>query len=120
MLPNLPIKHKKQEADMGVDFRHKFESIKHLFINAQFELKDARGEKKFYMKDLKPKQRITNKGLIRLSVATEGSADYEYHTTTPLYLVIKFKKMYIIPMERITNQVSLTEEEASQISKITI
>lgn len=120
-LPDLPTKHKKREADMGVDFRHKFESIKNLFENAQFELKQTEGNK-FYLRDLKPKQRITNKGLIRLSVATEGSADYEYHTTTPLYIVIKFKRnAYIIPIENIDfNMKSLSENDAKSISILTI
>lgn len=100
-LPNLPIKHKKREADMGVEFRHKFKSIKHLFENAQFELKQTETNK-FYLRDLKSKQRTANKGLIRLSVATEGSADYMHVTTIPLYIVIKFKRnAYIIPIENI-------------------
>ena len=120
-LPDLPIKHKKREADMGVEFRHKFENIKHLFENAQFELKQTEGNK-FYLRDLKPKQRIANKGLIRLSVATEGSADYEYHTTTPLYIVIKFKRnAYIIPIENIDfSLVYIDELTAKKLSTICI
>jgi hypothetical protein len=120
-LPNLPTKHKKREANMGVEFRHKFKSIKHMFTNAIFELKQTE-ENRFYLRHLKPKQRTSNKGLIRLSVATEGSGDYEYHTTTPLFIVIKFKRnMYVIPVENIDfSKVSLTEEDCLSIAKCKI
>lgn len=120
-LPDLPTKNKQREASFGLEFRNKFESIKHLFENAQFELKQTEGSK-FYLRDLKPKQRKTNKGLIRLSVATTGSADYMYVITIPLYIVIKFKKhAYIIPIENIDfNKKSLTEEECKDLSTITI
>ena len=121
-LPDLPIKHKKREADMGVEFRHKFELVRHLFPrNCQFELKQTEGNR-FYLKDLKPKQRTANKGLIRLSVATEGSADYMYITDLPLYIVIKFKRnAYIIPIENIDfSMKSLTEKVCQNITYLTI
>lgn len=121
-LPDLPIKHKVREATFGVEFRHKFESARHLFPkNLQFELKQTEGNK-FYLRDLKPKQRTANKGLIRLSVATEGSPDYMYILDLPLYIVIKFKRnAYIIPIENIDfNMKSLTEDEAKSISTLTI
>lgn len=111
-MEDLPTKHKHREADFGLEFRNKFESIKHLFENAQFEHKQTEGNK-FYLRELKPKQRKANKGLIRLSVATTGSADYMYITTIPLYIVIKFKKhAYIIPIGNIDfNKKFLLEEE---------
>ena len=120
-LPDLPVKHKVREATFGIEFRHKFEGIKHLFENAQFELKQTEGNK-FYLKDLKPKQRIANKGLIRLSVATTGSADYMLITDLPLYIVIKFKRnAYIIPIENIDfNMKSITEDDAKSISILTL
>ena len=118
-LPDLPTKHKTREANFGIEFRHKFESIKHLFENAQFELKQTEGSK-FYLRDLKPKQRSPNKGLIRLSVATEGSADYMLVTDLPLYIVIKFKRnAYIIPIENIDfSLVYIDENKAKELSTI--
>jgi hypothetical protein len=119
-LPDLPIKHNKREADFGVEFRNKFDGIKHLLPeDCQFELKQTEGNK-FYLRDLKPKQRTPNKGLIRLSVATEGSPDYQLITSLPLYIVIKFKRnAYIIPIENIDFSLkSLTEMDCKKISTI--
>lgn len=119
-LPDLPIKHKKREADFGVEFRHKVIPVLHLLPeDCQFELKQTEGNR-FYLKDLKPKQRVANKGIIRLSVATEGSPDYQRITNLPLYIVIKFKRnAYIIPIENIDfNMKSLTELECKKISTI--
>lgn len=120
-MEDLPTKHKQREATFGLEFRDKFESIKHLFKNAQFEHKQTETDK-FYLINIKDKQRKANKGLIRLSVATTGSADYMYITTIPLYIVIKFKKYaYIIPIENIDfNKKSLTEEECDKLSIIKI
>lgn len=121
-LPDLPIKHKQREADFGVEFRHKVVPVLHLLPeDCQFELKQTEGSR-FYLRELKPKQRVVNKGLIRLSVATEGSPDYQLITNLPLYIVIKFKKhAYIIPIENIDfNKKSLTEEECKDLSTITI
>lgn len=121
-LPDLPIKHKQREATVGLEFRNKFESIVHLLPkDSQFELKQTETDR-FYLIYIKGKQRTANKGLIRLSVATTGSADYMYITTIPLYIVIKFKKhAYIIPIENIDfNKKSLTEEECKKLSTIVI
>lgn len=121
-LPDLPIKHKQREADFGVEFRHKVVPVLHLLPeDCQFELKQTEGSR-FYLRELKPKQRVVNKGLIRLSVATEGSPDYQLITNLPLYIVIKFKKhAYIIPIENIDfNKKSLTEEECDIIKYIKI
>lgn len=120
MLPDLPIKHKVREADFGVEFRNKFEAITHLLPpDCQFELKQTETNK-FYLRDIKSKQRTPNKGLIRLSVATAGTADYMKITTLPLYIVIKFKRnAYIIPIENIDfSMKSLTEMDCKKISTI--
>lgn len=112
-LPDLPTKHKKREADFGLEFRNKFETISRSFPkNCQFELKQTETNK-FYLINIKGKQRKANKGLIRLSVATTGSADYMYITDLPLYIVIKFKKhAYVIPIGNIDfNKKFLLEEE---------
>lgn len=122
MLPDLPLKHNHREATVGLEFRAKFESIVHLLPeDSQFELKQTETDR-FYLIYIKGKQRTANKGLIRLSVATTGTADYMYITTIPLYIVIKFKKhAYIIPIDNIDfNKKSLTEEECKKLSTITI
>lgn len=121
-LPNLPIKHKQREAKTGLDFRKDFDTFKHLLPkDAQFELKQTE-DTRFYLSNIKSKQRKTDKGLIRLSVATTGSADYMLVTTIPLFIVIKFKRnTYIIPIENIDfNMKSLTEHDCNKISIIKI
>lgn len=121
-LPDLPIKHKKREADFGVEFRHKIIPVLHLLPeDCQFELKQTE-EDRFYLREIKSKQRTANKGLIRLSVATTGSADYMKVTTLPLYIVIKFKRnAYIIPIENIDfSMKSLSEIDCDKISIIKI
>lgn len=121
-LPDLPIKHKQREADFGVEFRHKVEPYLNLFPkDCQFELKQTE-DTRFYLREIKSKQRKVDKGLIRLSVATEGTADYMWITSLPLYIVIKFKKhAYIIPIQNIDFQKkSLTENECRDISFIVL
>jgi len=119
-LPNLPTKHIKHEANF--DFRTEFEKIKHLFGDAQFENKHTRGSDKFYLRELKPKQRKVNKGLLRLSVATTGTADFMNVVTVPLFIVIKYPKhAYIIPIENMPlDKVYLTEDEAKVIANLAI
>ena len=119
-LPDLPTKHKQREATFGLEFRDKLISSS-FPSNCQFELKQTETDK-FYLRDIKSKQRNPNKGLIRLSVATTGSADYMLVTDLPLYIVIKFKRnAYIIPIENIDfSKVSLTEIEAKKLSTITL
>lgn len=121
-LPNLPTKHNQREAKVGLEFRKLFETFSHLLpSDCQFELKQTE-DTRFYLSNIKAKQRKTNKGLIRLSIATEGSADYMYVTTIPLFIVIKFKKnIYVIPIENIDfNMKSLTETDCNKISIIKI
>lgn len=119
-LPDLPKKNKQREADFGIEFRHKVEPYLNLFPkDCQFELKQTE-DTRFYLRDIKSKQRTQNKGLIRLSVATAGSADYMLVTDLPLYIVIKFKRnAYIIPIENIDFSLkSLTEEDCKKLSTI--
>ena len=116
-MEDLPTKHKKREATFGLEFRNKFTLISSSFpSNCQFELKQTE-EDKFYLINIKSKQRNPNKGLIRLSVATAGSPDYMLVTDLPLYIVIKFKiNFYIIPIERIDfSKKSLTEQDCDKI-----
>lgn len=117
-MEDLPKKNKKREAKAGLDFRDDFDDITHLLPpDCQFELKQTE-EDRFYLREIKSKQRTPNKGLIRLSVATAGTADYMKITTLPLYIVIKFKRnAYIIPIENIDfSMKSLTEHDCMAIS----
>lgn len=112
-MEDLPTKHKQREAKTGLDFRKDFDTFSHLLpLDCQFELKQTETDK-FYLSNIKSKQRKASKGLIRLSVATAGTADYMRVTTIPLYIVIKFtKNMYVIPIENIDfSMKSLSEEE---------
>lgn len=116
-LPDLPIKHKQREADFGLQFREWFEYYGHLLPDdCQFEHKQTENNV-FYLRNIKPKQWKKNKGLIRLSVATAGTADYMKVTTLPLYIVIKYPKDWvIIPIEKLNKDVhKLTYEDALQL-----
>ena len=119
-MEDLPTKHNTREASFGLEFRNKFQSIIHLLPkNSQYELKQTKGDK-FYLINIKSKQRNPNKGLICLSVATAGSADYMLVTDLPLYIVIKFKRnAYIIPIENIDfSLVYIDELTAKKISTV--
>lgn len=119
-MEDLPTKHKQREAKTGLDFRKDFDTFSHLLpLDCQFELKQTETDK-FYLSNIKSKQRKANKGLIRLSVATAGTADYMRVTTLPLYIVIKFtKNMYVIPIENIDfSMVYIDELTARKISTI--
>jgi len=122
MLPDLPTKHQKKEADFGLTFRTWFYDHEHLFTGGeQFELKQTKTDR-FNLKKIEPKQRIADKGLLRLTLATKGTADYKNEKGAKLYTVVKYPKLWcIININKINfNKISLTSNEAKEIAEIII
>lgn len=136
MLPPLPKKNKKKEADLGLLFRswlfnnHNYKKFK----PSEFELKDTRGKEYFSFAEYTQDQEYTalrsasDRGnLVRVEVGTTGAADYSYHRTTPTYLIIRYPKtILLIPVENFiferdhSKKKSLSLERAKSIATIVI
>jgi len=102
MLPSLPKKNKKKEADFGLKFRDLIESNPPM-ASYPFELKDTRGLDYFNFNLLEEDQiysALRNKSekgnLIRIVSGTRGAADYVYFKNCKYsFVVIKYPKGYV-------------------------
>ena len=102
MLPDLPNKRKKKEADFGIVFRKWL--IKNPMPSAPFEHKDPRGGESFYLAELTEIQVLnalrckhSERGsLIRVAKGTIGAADYVYYYKSPAWIVIKYPTFFCI------------------------
>lgn len=132
MLPELPKRLKRREADFGLRFRQWAEEHKDWLPDAcSFELKDTRGAGSLPFNHLEPKQRrfageIQSDGtLIRVTVGTPGTADYLFMKETAVaYVVINYPGSFCVieaakflKEEERGDRKSLTEERARKIAK---
>jgi len=131
VLPQLPMRHKKQEADFGLRFRTWWE--KH-GIDATYELKDSRGKNYILFSEITDDQlRVatmanSDKGiLIRVERGTTGTPDYIGLKNKQVFFVINYPKSFeIITLgnlvhEKETNKrKSLTYERAKAISTVSV
>jgi hypothetical protein len=101
-LPELPKQNKKKEAEFGIKFRRFIEEHPPHF-SCGYELKDTRGKIYLNFNEVSDEQIVnalkskSDKGhLIRLTKATIGSPDYEYHKNFPRYIVIKYPREFVM------------------------
>lgn len=129
MLPSLPKRNNKKEADFGLVFRE-YINKKRWPVSADFELKDSRGKDRIPYSEIRDDQwdsaarSLSDKGnLMRISVGTPGAPDYAYRRNAPTYVVIRFPKscevisFETLALERERSKAkSLTWERAREIS----
>lgn len=128
MLPNLPIKHKKKEAELGTYFRNWVSRNK--ILTGTYELKDSRGKDYVSYSEITADQinsglrTISDKGnLIRVTMGDVGAADYVYFKNCPAYIVVRYPSgCYLIGLETLllekerNKRKSLTSERAEAIA----
>lgn len=126
MLPQLPKKNRKKEADFGTAFKE-FIKKKRPQQSYQYELKDTRGKNYFYLRELDDKQREhalrakTKTGnLVRVISGTSGAPDYHHFVNCQYsFIVIKYPKFFaFIDIDDLLNEKgkSLKAERAQEIS----
>ena len=132
MLPDLPKKHKRKEADFGLKFRKWISA--NPTASGTFELKDTRGKASFYFAELTEEQiahALRSKGkngnLIRVEVGNPGAPDYVYFRNAYAWIVIKFPKTFhVIDIETFllekkkTKGKYLSEIRAKEIAFISV
>ena len=133
-LPNLPIRHKKPEADFGVQLVQHVAKLKEPFFNysCKIEIKQTVNNV-FYFRQLEELQiskllKIKHEGLlIRITEAssngTHGIPDYDWVYKQPAYVGIKYDKSwcfididtFILERDR-SKKKSLGEDRARELS----
>jgi hypothetical protein len=100
MLPNLPKKNEKREADFGLVFRRWWETSN---MKGPFELKDSRGEESIPFSEVSNEQlkialrAKTPEGvLVRVIRGTTGTADYIGFRSDPSWIVIRFPNGFCV------------------------
>jgi len=126
-MPPLPKINKTKEADFGITFRRWFE--KHP-MTGTFELKDIRGNKRFYLREWKERQKIfaeairySTKGVLIRNRDTEGIPDYSGYFNAPSFVVINFPEGFCIisgDALALDKRKSLTFSEASDLSYLVV
>ena len=134
MLPNLPTKHKKDEADFGLKFRTWILNKPIKMPSGDYELKDSRGKDSIAYSEITEEQLDSAKrsasdrgNLIRIVAGTPGAPDYSYRRNAPTFFVIHYPKCFeVIPLDSLLlersrfKRKSLTSERARAISIITV
>ena len=101
MLPPLPKKNKKTEANFGLAFVE-FIKNKKPQESYQYELKDTRGKDSFYLKELSEKQvnhalrsKTKTGNLVRVISGTPGSPDYHHFVNCKYsFVVIRYPQFF--------------------------
>ena len=128
ILPDLPKKNKKEEADFGIVFRRWWETSN---MVGPFELKDSRGEDSIPFSEVSDEQlkialrAKTPEGvLVRVIRGTIGTADYIGFRNSPSWIVIRFPDCFcIIDAKRFSDEKetsprkSLTSRRAQEIAE---
>ena len=134
MLPPLPTKHNKPEADFGVQLVQYVSRLKEPFFpySCKIEIKQTTGNI-FYFRQLEELQiikllKIKNEGLlIRITEATSngtaGIPDYDWVYKQPAYVGIKYDKSwcfidietFVLEKER-SKKKSLSEDRACELA----
>lgn len=133
MLPNLPKKNKRKEADLGTWFTKWF--FTRSMPNGDYELKDTRGKNYLNYSEITDDQinsalrTQSSKGnLIRIINGTPGSPDYKFTKNGQAFFVVRYpKSVEIITVENLLferdrnkKKKSLTAVRAKAISTISI
>lgn len=128
MLPNLPKKNKRKEADFGLIFRNMLDTE---YPTASYELKDTDGKDYLNFNELNTEQinhALRNKSkkgnLIRIVSGTLGAPDYIYLKKCQYsFVVIRYPKIIVfididdfIKEKNVSKRKSLTSERAKAIS----
>lgn len=134
-LPNLPKKNNKKESDFGTTiFRPWFEKHSAEFESASWELKDTQGKDHLNFSEVKERQvdsalrNISEKGnLIRVMVASTGTADYLSYRKAKAFVVIRYPLFFcliriqsFLHTRSTSTRKSLTSAEAVGISELVI
>lgn len=132
ILPDLPKKNKKKEADFGLKFRQWLTTVR--FLSCTFELKDSRGKDYINFAEIVEDQVAhalrteSEKGnLIRIEKGTIGAPDYVYLRNAPAYIVIHYPRSFeIITIGNLLHEKnthkkkSLTSARARDISVMSV
>lgn len=128
MLPQLPKKNNKKEAEFGTKFVKWFWTQK--FPRCDFELKDTNGKDYLNFSEVKEEQvnsalrSASDRGnLVRVIHGTTGTSDYSYKRNDITYIVIRYpKSCEVIPINNFlfekehSKRKSLTSARAKAIS----
>lgn len=134
MLPQLPQKNNKKEADFGLRFRTWIMNKVVKMPSGDYELKDSRGKDSIAYSEITEDQidsalrSASDKGnLIRIMSGTPGAPDYSYRRNDMTYFVIHYPgKFEVIPYSNLlfekekSKRKSLTSDRAHAISIITV
>ncbi len=131
MLPELPKKIKRKEADFGIEFRKWVK--KHPFFTSSLEMKQTDGKSYLNFSEVKDAQinygRLikSNKGTLIRTKGIKGLPDYVYLRATPAFIVIKYPKFFAIidvddfqEEKENSKRKSLESEDAKRIAKVII
>lgn len=123
MLPALPKKNNKKEADFGLKFREWILSHSPKMPTGTYELKDSNGKEYINFKEITDDQIAsaertqTDKGnLLRIVNGTPGAPDYVFFRNSPAFFVIKFPGSF----EVISLGNLLAEKESGKRKSLTV
>lgn len=134
MLPELPKKNNKKEADFGLRFREWIFRHKPKMSSCTLEMKDSRGKNYISFKEITDEQvdcalrTESDKGnLIRIVTGTLGAPDYAWYRNAPAFIVVHYPKNFeIISIDNLLHEKnthkrkSLTSLRAHEIATISI
>jgi hypothetical protein len=131
MMPDLPKQNKHKEAEAGIVFRSWLKDNPQR--TATFEMKYAHANNSLPFSEVKPEQLTyalavrSDKGVLMRTDGVRGMPDYVYLRGEPSYIVVKFRKCFVLIdpetwllESKRSKRRSLTEARAREISNLTI